>query len=312
MPDVAVHTSFCREVRAALSPEAQGKIRTLPYELAAFGPDIWFMYKPWRNKRQGRGRRMHTTRTGEFLTALAVRARESGDPDALFSYLAGFLCHYTLDSAAHPYIIYRTEVEFTYKGCHRMFEHSIDNCLMEREGTGGGRHPVTGGYMAKMKLPASMDADLDAVYGRVYGWKKVRKAINACYRSFRACYRLMENPKGLAARLTRLTGSEALKSLAYSESLFNGTDVENNAHREWLHSHDESIRSTESFGDLRGKAADRAVDLIGAAYRFVYLKEGTEEELAERIGSDSYLSGLPAADPRNEKVPSMRPSTEDD
>ncbi len=311
MPDCAVHTSFCRAVRAVLSAEAGEKIRTVPYEFAAFGPDPWFVYRPWEKKQEARGRRMHTTRTGAFLTALAVQARESKDPDLLYSYLAGFLCHYALDTAAHPYVIYRTTEEFKYKGCHRMLEHSMDNLLMQREGTAGGKHPVTDHYMAKMELPAEMTEDLDAVYGRVYGWKHVRKDLNSSYRRFRLCYRFMENPKGILARLARLTGSEILKSLAYSESVLNEADVDNDENKIWLHSHDETIRSEESFADLQKKATDRASGLIESVYRFIYLKEGTEEELAEKIGSDSYLSGLPVGDSRNEKVPSMRPSRED-
>ena len=311
MPDCALHTSFAREVRDRLQPETAGKIRTVPFEFAAFGPDPWFLYKPWKDKRQGRGRRMHTTRTGEFLNALARRAAESSHPDELFSYLAGFLCHYALDSATHPYIISRTTREILVPGAHRMFEHSLDTLQMRRDGNLEGKHPLTSHYMAKMKLPEALDGDLEKVYGDVYGWKKVRKALNGTYRRFYLCYRMMENPKGFLARLTRLTGSEKLKSLAYSESLLDGTDVENEGHAPWCHSHEESEIHTESFGEMRQKAAAKAVSMIEAVYRFVYRKEGTPEELAEQIGNLSYLSGLDIHDPRNQKVPSMLPSMED-
>jgi hypothetical protein len=47
--------------------------------------------------------------------------------------------------------------------------------------------------------------------------------------------------------------------------------------------------------------------MILAAYRFIFLSEITEEELARVIGNRSYLSGLPAEDPRNHAVSSLLP-----
>ena len=48
--------------------------------------------------------------------------------------------------------------------------------------------------------------------------------------------------------------------------------------------------------------------MIRAAYRYIYLSEITEEELRERIGNRSYLSGLDADDPRNWEVRSLLPA----
>ena len=59
MPDVAVHAAFGREILASLPEEVREYLLPEPYTFALFGPDIWFMYKPWL-RREGRGRRMHT------------------------------------------------------------------------------------------------------------------------------------------------------------------------------------------------------------------------------------------------------------
>ena len=67
MPDVAVHLSFGEEVERSLPAEIRKVLESDPYTFALLGPDIWFMHKPWI-RRNGRGRRMHTTRTGEFLS----------------------------------------------------------------------------------------------------------------------------------------------------------------------------------------------------------------------------------------------------
>ncbi len=105
MPDIAMHHTFGREVLEILPEAIQKEMTEAPYSFALYGPDPWFMYKIGTKTREGRGRRMHTTKTGAFLTALAEKAKDGTDPRNLFSYLAGFLCHYALDATAHPYII---------------------------------------------------------------------------------------------------------------------------------------------------------------------------------------------------------------
>lgn len=306
MPDVCVHAAFGREVRAGLSAGAAERIREEPYTFALFGPDLWFMYRPWK-RREGRGRRMHTTRTGEFLTALVRQAKGSRHPEEMFSYLAGFLCHYALDAETHPYIIHMTEERTHFPRGHMSFEHTLDRLEMERAGVWGERHPVTNHYFPKVRLPECMKEDIDAVFFRVYGWKNCWRALNASGPRYRLCYRFLENPWGIFTRLARGTGHAALRSMAYATSHFEGADVENRKRLEWAHSHDPSERSTAEFGELREKARVNALEMIEMAWRYIFLSEGSEEALSRRIGSRSYLSGLHEDDPRNRAVSFLLP-----
>ena len=306
MPDVVVHTAFGREVRSSLSEDIRSCLPDDPFAFALLGPDVWFTYQPWK-RREGRGRRMHTTFPGDFLIALADRARISSAREDLFSYLAGFLCHYAMDSTAHPYIIWMTEEVYHYPRCHLAFERSLDMLELRRAGRWGEKHPVTRYYYPAAPLPASIRKDIDAVYESVYGWQNCWKLLNRCSRRFRLFYRIVENPKGGFARLARLTGSAAMKSFTYSESHLNDADVENLAKTEWRHSHDESLRFTSSFPEMREEARELAARLITAAWRYVYLSDMRREELSAAIGNRSYLSGFPADDPRNLSRPSMLP-----
>ena len=83
--------------------------------------------------------------------------------------------------------------------------------------------------------------------------------------------------------------------------------MENESHAQWHHSHDESIVSSASFADLRKQALENALEMISAACRYVYHEGTSREELAAVIGNRSYLSGLPADDPRNLRIPSLLP-----
>ena len=306
MPDPTVHVSFGREVFASLPEEVRDAILPEPYHFALFGPDVWFLYKPF-SRGESRGRRMHTTRPGAFLLSLLRRARVSAARAEMFSYLAGFFCHYALDSTAHPYIIWVTTEEHVFPRCHMSMEHALDAVVFREDGFGDSAHPVTGHYFPRLRLPESMRADLDAVYRDVYGWQNCLRDMNRSCLRYRLCFRIMENPRGFAAFLARLTKSEVLCSLMYSESFFNGRDPENNGHRTWHNPFSPAQSSSESFPELREKARRFAVGLITAAYRFAYYGEGTEESLSALIGDRSYLSGLPSGDPGNLRVSSMLP-----
>lgn len=306
MPDVVLHAVFGRDVRALLPNQVRNTMEDIPYTFALFGPDVWFLYEPWK-RREGRGRRMHTTKPGAFLMALADRSRQSAHPEALFSYLAGFLCHYALDTTVHPYIVYKTEHESHFPRGHMAFEHSLDILELRRAGRWGEKHPVTRYYFPSIRLPDSLEADLDSVFEEIYGWKHCLRSLNHAWARFRLGYRILENPKGWFARLARITGSPVLKSLAYSESHYNGTDVENTSRTEWPHSHDDSIRSDADFRMLRSAAEDRAVEMINGAWDYIFTGKVDRSSLQALIGNDSYLSGLPVDDPRNRNVASLLP-----
>ena len=306
MPDPTVHVSFGREVLASLPEEVRGAIVPEPYHFALFGPDVWFLYKPF-GRGESRGRRMHTTKPGAFLLALLRRARAGSCRAELFSYLAGFFCHYALDSTTHPYIIWVTTEEHVFPRCHMSLEHALDSLVFQKDGFRDASHPVTDHYFPRLRLPESMRADLDAVYDEVYGWKNCWADMNVSCLRYRQCFRIMDNPRGFAARLARITKIPVLTSLMYSESFFRGRDPENTQHRTWRNPFDPSLSSSESFPEMREKARRFAVSLITAAYRHLRYGEGTDESLAALIGDRSYLSGLPSDDPRNLNVESMLP-----
>ncbi len=306
MPDPTVHVSFGREVLASLPEEVRDNIMPVPYTFALFGPDVWFLYKPFGHH-ESRGRRMHTTKPGLFLMSLLRQTESSGCRAEMFSYLAGFCCHYALDSTTHPYIIHLTAEKHVFPRSHMSLEHALDAAVMKRDGVWGTKHPVTDNYFPKLRLPEIMQADLDAVYESVYGWTGCWADMNRSCLRYRQCFRIMEHPRGLAARLARLTKIPVLGSLMYSESFFHDLDPENEARRPWRHPFDPSQVSEDSFPELREKARQLAVRIITAAYRYLHDGEGTEESLSELIGDRSYLSGLPSDDPRNLSVPSMLP-----
>ncbi len=309
MPDVVIHYAMGQEVRNRLSPEIRSSLREAPYIFALYGPDPWFMYKPWHHG-SGRGRTMHTRRTGAFLLSLAKASRRARGTEAgeqLFSYLAGFLCHYALDSATHPYIIWATTEIHRQVQSHRAFEHTLDLREMERLGLRKGSHPVVDHFLPSLQLPPEMRQELDAVYQKVYGWENAWQQVNRCYRLFRRFYLLTDNPGGFVSILARTLKRELLQAFAYSESYLSGVDVENNAHAIWHSAYSPEETFTTDFARMRETATERAVAMIQAV-RCQIDGALTEAELRRIIGNTSYLSGLDVEDPRNWSVKGMEPA----
>ena len=309
MPDIAVHHAFGQEVKASLSPEIQNYLVDSPYIYGLYGPDPWFMYQPWK-RRQGRGRRMHTTRTGAFLKALALRSRSGASRRETFSYLAGFLCHYALDSAAHPYIIWQTTETWPTRRAHRDMEHALDVSLLKREGYWGEKHPVTAHHFPGIRLPGSMASDLNAVYLEVYGWHNAFPSLHRCYAMYRWLYRQLEKPRSPLTLLASLIPSHRFRSLPYARSAFLDRDVENLSHQPWHEAYAREMTSTESFPDLYEKAREEAVRMISDVFSFSEKGSLSVEELEQSLGNHSYFSGLDVADPRNLQVRSLRPFDE--
>ena len=309
MPDVAMHHYFGQEVFSGLPAEIQKDLTESVYTFGLYGPDPWFTYQIWKPRREGRGRRMHTTKTGAFLMSLARHAREGTSGREMFSYLAGFLCHYALDSVTHPYIIWQTTETWPTKRAHRDLEHALDIRLLQREGFQGGKHDLTDHHFPPLRLPEKMRTDLDKAYREVYGWKNCWAALNRCYRLYRLLFRIMEMPRSPLTMLVDLFPTPGMKSLPHAKCAFLNRDVENLSHQPWHEPFAREMTFTESFPELYAQAVSEAVRMITACHAWMR-REISGEELARCLGNRSYLSGLDVNDPRNFLVRSLQPPKE--
>lgn len=306
MPDSAVHIAFGYDVLGSVGETVRAAIVDAPFRMALLGPDPWFVYLPGR-KRENRGRRMHTEKTGDFLISLAKHCRDGAGQATLFSYLCGFICHYALDSAAHPYIIRMTSCEGARPGSHRALEHALDIAQLKEIGLWGSRHPLTGSLMPSLRLPADMRGGLDAAYREIYGWENCWSAMRKLYPFFRFLYRRMDARHGIIRFLAGITGNDNLKSLSYEMTWFSPDEAANASHAAWCSAYDSSLISTDSFADLRSAALKRASCMISEAWSFCFTSAADPDALAASFGNMSYYSGLPCDDVRNLNVPSLSP-----
>ena len=143
MPGSYTHYRFGRDVLPLLPVELHARIdshRSL-FDLGLHGPDIFFYYNPLRKNPVNRlGHRMHTESGQAVFRRFA--ALDDGT-NASFAYLAGFLCHFALDSLCHGYVEEMTAMGMS----HTLLEAQLDRAFLLRDG----RDPLTADLAAHIR-----------------------------------------------------------------------------------------------------------------------------------------------------------------
>ena len=105
MPACLTHYYFAQNVRENL-PDASS-LDACAYAWGAPGPDFFFCHRflPfWRGRSlQEYGGRLHDETPSNVLGAMREFLKAHPEP-VYRSYVWGFVCHYSLDCTAHPYI----------------------------------------------------------------------------------------------------------------------------------------------------------------------------------------------------------------
>ncbi|HAB94207.1 MAG TPA: hypothetical protein DCF49_05520 [Lachnospiraceae bacterium] len=193
MPDIIVHNRMGRSVYKKLPKEISAEIDREIYRIGLLGPDPYSHYRffafPLRHGINLRMVAMHRTRTCDFLVEMAKFSRK---PE-MFSYLAGFLCHYALDSTTHPYI---NKISNNEGYLHMAIEHKLDVIELDKLGLKLSDRAVTRGFYPPF-LPESMRRDYETVMKNVYGWKDSWEKFKASYRHHKFFNYIAEDPYGI-------------------------------------------------------------------------------------------------------------------
>lgn len=325
MPDIVNHYLLGDRVYASLSEENRSAIRRDVYDLATIGPDVWFSYRFWMPPKKAgmprRGSIMHHEKTGDFLAALAdgcrnaVRNGKREASDHLFSYLAGTICHYALDGAAHPFIVYHagvydgTEKTRVARGNHMALERALDHLALKRWGKTLREKPINRFPLRIRRMPNDMRDGVNEAYRSVYGWENVWDTLNVCTLDQRRFYALAQDPHGLLKRvLLRAdngTAGQDLRVISYYGMERPDLDVENGGHRTWRNPWAPELTSSASFPELFELAAAEAASMIAACR--AYVESGDRELLLNALGNRSYGTGLDCNDPREKNTPVCDP-----
>ena len=160
MLDIVVHNAMGDKVLRKLGMEISSIIDLEIFHFSVMDPDPYIFYRfftpMFRHGINKRSTIMHRTKTGQFLMALARRSQSR----EMFSFTAGFLCHYAMDSTSHPFIYglakHKSEM-------HTAIEHRLDVIELERQGKQ--RRDIMGLFTVFPDLP-----EVRAAMKEIYGW----------------------------------------------------------------------------------------------------------------------------------------------
>ena len=142
IPALYAHLRFGEEVAKTLPPSFRALIEKYPeaFSLGTQGPDILFYHHPMKkNDIRARGTYLHTFSGNEFFLGQAEKLLASGgetveelleNNGAYAAYICGFLCHFTLDVACHPYI----DGHSTEAVTHGKIESEFDKEILRQDG----------------------------------------------------------------------------------------------------------------------------------------------------------------------------------
>lgn len=311
MPAMVTHYLFAQRVfaqcRKAGIPIADRQTALI----GAQGPDIFFFHRvlPWQPgvSYAKEGVRLHKVSPAKLFEGFRrVLNAQKTPSDAMLGYVEGVFCHYALDRAAHPFVLYwqeqlaREQPAYGTKPnqYHFRIESALDTILLRRE---------TGRLMRDFKLvtvlPDSKSADYAAI-GRLYEPLfhtllgvpgATAEHLARAPGDMRQAMRLMTD-----RTLFRQRALHPLESLArqghIATSLLrpldtNDWDYANEAHREWRNPYDDSYVSRDSFLDLYELAVTEAVDMIDA-FRGALPAGRSMQEITQDRGFSSDLPGV--------------------
>lgn len=142
MPSLYAHNKFGKLVIKNLPREYKEIIRHYPnsFRLGLQGPDYLFFYRAFSfNKINQLGVILHKNDAFVFFTKSLKVIHKYGINSPEFSYIMGFICHFTLDSICHPYV----NASMAETNCgHIEIEGDLENLLLSRDHFEPEKYPI--------------------------------------------------------------------------------------------------------------------------------------------------------------------------
>lgn len=316
MPGFTTHYLFGTDLHQHLTSERIRK--NLKQNHAAFGlglqgPDLFFYYLPvYLVSPENPGALAHSKDTGAFFSSLLEsRMLFTGnrrDLNIADAYITGFIGHYTLDCALHPYVYaftgYEPEHPLTnleYFGRHSYFETEIDKELLRQKKN-----------LSPSRFRQSATIRLTPVQRRV-----IRRMLAYAYRTAYPDYkagkmlpgsapewmqlgtRFFHDPSGRKKVILRFferlfIGRAFISPMIASDKYCFVKDPLNLCHRNWMHPWTKETVNT-SFPELYQNALDQYCSRVKNYYRLRSngFPESQVQAFLQEYGNLSFLNGQP-------------------
>ncbi len=309
MPAIITHDTFGQEVYGKLFELIGGsRNEAEAFLLGNQGPDPLFysVASPLLAPVHRLGSIMHSEQPTALLSALRdtiVAADEDARPVAR-AYALGFLCHYLLDSNAHP-LVYAQQYALCDAGepgltradgheVHALIESELDEvALFTRRGkTIASFNPARDILHASERVLKITSVQYEAIASKAYGIAVPADAFGRSVKLFRLVQGLFYSPSGfkhnVLGRVEMLVRPYSFyRAMSHRNVELSQSQFDNHEHARWTNPFTKE-ESTESFWDIFERAEQKAYAAIIA-----FDAPSFDEEAARKITHDLNFSGEP-------------------
>ena len=280
------------------------------FNLGTQGPDIFFYHNSWpwaKGKSLAKvGTRLHSEKVKAFFDyALEAIEKEKGEgKERLQAYLYGYVCHYSLDIHAHPYIFYKTgfaidekEDKKKYEAYHRRFEAEID-VLMAEEMLKKRTHKILSYKL--ITIDDEEAASLARMYNYIFKYifemdiseEDIKKAAKDMASATKALRDVTGIKKALIGSIEkRANKHQLISNMIYPLKIDKKLDPLNKARSPWYYPWDNGSVQYSSFHELFYEAVEEAKIMCIAVCK--YLNGNSDKSIVlDTLGNRSFSSGL--------------------
>ncbi len=308
MPNVITHVIFAEEVLKRL-PDSKYKTMIInhpeEYNIGTNGPDFLFFYGAvpmWRKpeKHVSRlGTRLHREKVNAQFQAMidVYSQQEAGEvKDAMACYIAAHFLHWRLDSAMHPYVVYRTGFNSMQSSTHHHRLESMMDAINLRDYRGltikeyKTYECTKRSEYTKQVIPPIYNNLLKQVLDTRVKPAVIEKAL----KDWERAQRYMYDPNGSKTKFLK-----TYESLIKAPWLATSTivpaqvdetyDIMNTQHREWKHPVN-GKKSNASCDEIMQEAIESALN--GLPLLFDALETGKSIKIMAFIGNRTYANGV--------------------
>lgn len=310
MPATVTHAYFAKDVYDILPNEIKSVINCSRIKTFGQSTDALLFYNlfsilPGKKIREFQ-RYFHSNKSQEFFINLINYIKDNNlkNDMEVCSFLTGFICHYSLDSIVHPFVIYKTgefnkkdKTTYKYNNVHAFMETFIDNDMIRRREKGNPYKFDIGKFCFNtMKFSKNLEKTIDYSFKQTFDINNMSKIYYKSLKQMKMSLIVFRrDPSGFKKNCYKLVDTFTSKkifrfeAISYHYPLKDRHNFLNSNHKLWRNPTTYDRTSTESFIDLYLKAIKLAKVLICAS--FDYLNE-KDIELEKLFINNSYLTGL--------------------
>lgn len=277
------------------------------YCLGLQGPDLFYYFMPTSlGFKPNIANIMHKKKTNEFfrqLIASVSTLTHQKDYEAAFAYIQGFMGHYLLDTAIHPYVYYRVGTSTSNKtlGEHFSIETDIDREVLwkyKNMRQSDFSHSSVINLTPRQKNVIARILSIAIL--ATYDINVTTRLIKAAMISFDIESSLLIDAKMRKHKFInfiehRTVGYNFISPLLIND-IEHAPDPCNEQHQRWHNPWDEDCHSTESVFDIIEKNtpvyADYMVKMADALNDAFDVIEDNSPAILELLQNNSYNSGL--------------------